>query len=441
MEVISNPPMWQPVTQSGGNLTSTTSALLSPTIGPLSPVSTTYTNVQTVSPQVTMVPSTSIIYTQSIAENSLRSLLDEKHREGEMLKRECFELRERLNESQRVIRPLQGENELLKREQQAQSERMAVLVSERIQMELHVSNHKQQLGIMETQISKTRAEMSHVEQLLVNVQQENLELGEMLNRTRDDNAKLLLEIQARDQEIKLLKDDLAAATPVLNDLRKQLEVAVMELGPLRQEVPVLRNDNKIQAAEIERLKAEIERLQQQLKERKEKVSLKASAPAPIAPPKMCGVGMLLGKFDGSGDRRGKVYVLKLVPGGPAGMCGQIQNHDATQPEDILHRVDSNVVDGWELDQVFKVIRGPEGSPVTLEFGRMHGSQESRYRLTLFRQDVSANAQAMDRSSESAGSSSYYYDKPNVGGDATYYGQAYNQSAWARSDEEYFRTAL
>ena len=96
---------------------------------------------------------------------------------------------------------------------------MAVLVSERIQMELQVSNQKQQLGIMETQISKTRAEMSHFEQLLVNVQQENSELGEILNRTRDDNAKLLLEIQARDQEIKLLKDDLSAATPVLNDLR------------------------------------------------------------------------------------------------------------------------------------------------------------------------------------------------------------------------------
>ena len=76
--------------------------------------------------------------------------------------------------------------------------------------------------------------------------------------------------------------------------------------------------------------------------------------------------------------------------------------------------------------------------VTLEFGRMHGNQESRYRLTLyvkslwraednltshnsFRQDVSANAQAMDRSSESAESNSYYYSKPNVGGDATYYG--------------------
>ena len=98
---------------------------------------------------------------------------------------------------------------------------------------------------------------------------------------------------------------------------------------------------------------------------------------------LCGVGMLLGKFEGAMDKlEGSLYVLQLVPGGPAHVCGQIL------VDDILLKVDERVVKGWTLDEVSDVIKGLEGSPVTLEFGRAKdGSltgKLAKFRLTLFR---------------------------------------------------------
>ena len=79
---------------------------------------------------------------------------------------------------------------------------------------------------------------------------------------------------------------------------------------------------------------------------------------------------------------GSLYVLQLVPGGPAHVCGQIL------VDDILLKVDERVVKGWTLDEVSDVIKGLEGSPVTLEFGRAKdGSltgKLAKFRLTLFR---------------------------------------------------------
>jgi C-terminal processing protease CtpA/Prc len=57
----------------------------------------------------------------------------------------------------------------------------------------------------------------------------------------------------------------------------------------------------------------------------------------------CGVGMLLGRFDEKGAEKqmsGNLYVLKLVPGGPAHYCGQIQT------DDVLLKVDNVAVKGW-----------------------------------------------------------------------------------------------
>jgi len=100
------------------------------------------------------------------------------------------------------------------------------------------------------------------------------------------------------------------------------------------------------------------------------------------PSSNCGVGMLLGKFDDRiPERAGKIFVLKLVPGSPADVCGQIQT------DDVLYRVDGQPVTSWNLDEVFELIKGVSGSPVTLELGRMAGMGESRYRITLHRKEV------------------------------------------------------
>ena len=106
------------------------------------------------------------------------------------------------------------------------------------------------------------------------------------------------------------------------------------------------------------------------------------------PRAVCGVGMLLGKFEGSSEKlTGNLYVLKLVPGGPAHHCGQIH------VDDVLYKVDNVSVKGWSLDEVSEVMKGQEGTPVSLEFGRpKDNGKMAKFKLTLFR------GQVADRSS-------------------------------------------
>jgi len=98
---------------------------------------------------------------------------------------------------------------------------------------------------------------------------------------------------------------------------------------------------------------------------------------------ICGVGMLLGRFEGSAEKlAGNLYVLQLVPGGPAHHCGQIH------VDDVLYKVDNVSVKGWSLDEVSEVMKGQEGTPVSLEFGRAKDNGKmAKFKLTLFRGHV------------------------------------------------------
>lgn len=89
-----------------------------------------------------------------------------------------------------------------------------------------------------------------------------------------------------------------------------------------------------------------------------------------------GVGMLLGKFEGNHERAGYIYVLEIVPGTPAASCADIDL------QDILTHVEGKVVTGMPLSTVHQMIRGPEGTPVALEFIRHHSGE--RINVTLYR---------------------------------------------------------
>jgi len=86
----------------------------------------------------------------------------------------------------------------------------------------------------------------------------------------------------------------------------------------------------------------------------------------------CGVGMLLELA-----RDGEVYVADLVPDMPAAMCGAIQVND------ILYRVDTTYIDGWELNDVRQLVLGREDTPVTFEFSRP-STGGTTFKLTLYR---------------------------------------------------------
>lgn len=108
--------------------------------------------------------------------------------------------------------------------------------------------------------------------------------------------------------------------------------------------------------------------------------------------RLCGIGMLLGKFEGPSFQDNYIYVLKLVPGGPAQLCGNIM------VDDVLYKVDGTNVSGMELDQVFVLIRGQEDTPITLEFGRAGG----RYKITLYRKGADYEEHRRNNSRNSGG---------------------------------------
>ena len=60
-------------------------------------------------------------------------------------------------------------------------------------------------------------------------------------------------------------------------------------------------------------------------------------------PCMCPVCVLLYTYNPKQDNY--IYVLKLVPGGPAQLCENIK------VDDVLYKVDGTNVSGMELDQV------------------------------------------------------------------------------------------
>mmetsp|Transcript_59744 Transcript_59744/g.122578 ORF Transcript_59744/g.122578 Transcript_59744/m.122578 type:complete len:136 (-) Transcript_59744:624-1031(-) len=84
---------------------------------------------------------------------------------------------------------------------------------------------------------------------------------------------------------------------------------------------------------------------------------------------VCGLGIALKpKKDGS------MYVKRLVPGGPAQECGEIQ------VDDILEKVNQINVFGMDKHEVAKLLTGTgeEGTTVDLRFLRVTGKSQSSY---------------------------------------------------------------
>ena len=75
---------------------------------------------------------------------------------------------------------------------------------------------------------------------------------------------------------------------------------------------------------------------------------------------------------------GRIYVCEIVSGSPAYESGQIRVGD------ILLSVDGQRVQGQRLDTVNRLVSGPIGSSVSLEFQHEDGSTA---RLTLTRASV------------------------------------------------------
>ena len=75
---------------------------------------------------------------------------------------------------------------------------------------------------------------------------------------------------------------------------------------------------------------------------------------------------------------GRIYVCEIVPGSPAAVSGQIRVGD------ILLSVDNQRVQGQRLESVNRLVSGPIGSQVGLEFQHEDGSTA---RLSLERAGV------------------------------------------------------
>jgi len=129
-----------------------------------------------------------------------------------------------------------------------------------------------------------------------------------------------------------------------------------------------------------------------------KVSTRSAAGAPApdddpspehhSPPKICGVGIVLqqcivGKAQSS---KSELWVTHLIPRHPAAESGRLMIRD------MLCKVDGVPVKGQSLDAVCDQIRGPEGTPVQLEFrrvslkkrGEAHEMLDGTFAVTLVR---------------------------------------------------------
>jgi hypothetical protein len=77
---------------------------------------------------------------------------------------------------------------------------------------------------------------------------------------------------------------------------------------------------------------------------------------------------------------GRIYVCEIVPGSPSDESREVRVGD------ILLSVDGQRVQGMQLDSVNRMIAGPVGSQVNLEFQHENGSTS---RCTLTRRNVYA----------------------------------------------------
>ena len=87
------------------------------------------------------------------------------------------------------------------------------------------------------------------------------------------------------------------------------------------------------------------------------------------------MGCLFIRYEQTG---GRIYVCEIVPGSPSSESGQVRVGD------ILLSVDGSRVQGMQLESVNRMISGPVGSSVNLEFQHEDGSTS---RLSLSRRSV------------------------------------------------------
>jgi carboxyl-terminal processing protease len=91
-----------------------------------------------------------------------------------------------------------------------------------------------------------------------------------------------------------------------------------------------------------------------------------------------------GEFFGIGitisDRDGKPYVVSVIPGTPAEAAGLKAN-------DVIASIDGVERDKWDLDEVVKRVRGPEGTTVKLEIAREGQKERLTFTITRAKIDV------------------------------------------------------
>ena len=88
-----------------------------------------------------------------------------------------------------------------------------------------------------------------------------------------------------------------------------------------------------------------------------------------------------------------VNVVDVIPGSPASKDGRLKSGDKITG--ILDQKNKSLIDviGWNLNEVVKLIRGPQGSEVTLQIMPLDSNLESPYQLTLKRDEVQLEDQA------------------------------------------------
>jgi len=101
------------------------------------------------------------------------------------------------------------------------------------------------------------------------------------------------------------------------------------------------------------------------------------AAAPVK--RKAGVGLLLGKFESDHHHSDKIFILQIVPGGAAETNSEIEVND------ILHSVNGVRVEAKELDDVFSLVQGEEGTAVSMELEKPE--QQKLYEVSLKRKYI------------------------------------------------------
>ena len=103
-------------------------------------------------------------------------------------------------------------------------------------------------------------------------------------------------------------------------------------------------------------------------------------------PGMGGIGARLAWYEQTG---GRIYICEVIPNAPASDSGQVLVGD------VLISVDGQRVQGSRLEDVNRLIAGPEGTPVNLELQHEDGNIA---RVTLLRRPIYGPGDRSSRSS-------------------------------------------